>query len=102
MGAFRKAVNAMCRECIYDSGSEGTWRQQVEACTAPKCPLFSLRPRPVPQREDRPYSQTGPILGAETMNARPGCPDSQKPSTRRERTAEGPSIGTGEAIGGEP
>ena len=45
MVSLRKSINAMCRECIYDSnGGGGTWRQQVEACTSPKCPLFAVRP----------------------------------------------------------
>ena len=43
--SLRKAVDAKCRECIYDGGSGGgTWRQQVTACTSPKCPLFPVRP----------------------------------------------------------
>jgi hypothetical protein len=45
--SLRKAVDAKCRECIYDPYSgDGTWRQQVEGCTNPKCPLFPLRPLP--------------------------------------------------------
>ena len=45
MSGMRAAINAMCRQCLYDphSGS-GTWRQQVEACTSPGCPLYPLRP----------------------------------------------------------
>lgn len=43
--SMRGAINAMCRECIYDPLSGcGTWRQQVEGCTSPNCPLFPLRP----------------------------------------------------------
>ena len=42
---FRGKVNAKCIECIYDQHSgTGTWRQQVEACTAVKCPLYDVRP----------------------------------------------------------
>ena len=43
---FRARINAMCISCIYDDagGAGGTWRQQVEACTAPSCPLFDVRP----------------------------------------------------------
>jgi len=45
--SLRAAINAKCRECIYDPTSGGgTWREQVAACTAPKCPLFSVRPMP--------------------------------------------------------
>jgi hypothetical protein len=39
-----KAINEKCRECIYDSSCPGTWRQQIAACTSPKCPLFPYRP----------------------------------------------------------
>jgi hypothetical protein len=41
----KKAIDAFCKACIYDRGTPGTWRQQVEACTAPKCPLFAYRPK---------------------------------------------------------
>jgi hypothetical protein len=45
--SLRKAIDAKCRECIYDPHSgDGTWRQQVEGCTSPKCPLFAVRPLP--------------------------------------------------------
>ena len=41
----RLAIARMCRECIYDSSpGNGTWREQVEACTSPKCPLYIVRP----------------------------------------------------------
>ena len=42
--SMRKAIDAMCKHCIYDENGTGNWRQQVEACTPPKCPLFDLRP----------------------------------------------------------
>jgi len=49
MKSRKEAINAMCRECIYDPvGGIGNWRQQVEACSCPKCPLFDLRPVSVP------------------------------------------------------
>lgn len=41
----KQAINRFCRECIYDPhGGSGTWRQQVEACTSYKCPLYEVRP----------------------------------------------------------
>jgi len=44
--SMRKAINAFCKECIYDPlSSLGTWRQQTEGCTSPNCPLYELRPR---------------------------------------------------------
>lgn len=42
--SFRAAINTKCRECIYDPYAAGNWRQQVEACTAPNCALYPLRP----------------------------------------------------------
>lgn len=47
--SMRAAINAMCKACIYDPyGGSGTWRQQVEACTSKKCPLFEFRPISAP------------------------------------------------------
>jgi hypothetical protein len=31
------AINAKCKDCIYDRRAPGTWRQQVEACTVRSC-----------------------------------------------------------------
>lgn len=43
--SLRAAVNAKCRSCIYDPGSgNGTWREQVEACSSSNCPLHPCRP----------------------------------------------------------
>ena len=43
--SFRDAINAKCKECIYDPiGGSGTWRAQTEACTSRDCPLFPVRP----------------------------------------------------------
>jgi hypothetical protein len=43
--SLRASIDAMCKSCIYDPvAGKGTWRQQVEACTAPHCPLFAVRP----------------------------------------------------------
>lgn len=43
--SLRAAINAKCRSCIYDPGSgNGTWREQVEACTSGNCPLHPFRP----------------------------------------------------------
>ena len=43
---MRAAINAMCKQCLYDPRAEGlgTWRQQIEACTATDCPLYAYRP----------------------------------------------------------
>lgn len=48
-----KAINAKCRECIYDPASGiGTWRQQVEACTCKSCPLYPVRPISSGEKEE--------------------------------------------------
>lgn len=44
--SLREAVNAKCRDCIYDELEPGRWRQQVAACTMVHCPLYALRPKP--------------------------------------------------------
>ena len=40
------AINAMCCMCIYDPDALGcgSWRKQVEDCTATTCPLYKYRP----------------------------------------------------------
>jgi hypothetical protein len=38
-----KAIDKMCKECIYDPGN-GSWRRQVEDCTRIQCPLYKHRP----------------------------------------------------------
>lgn len=44
--SLRGAIDAKCRECIYDQKSGlGSWREQVAACTSTTCPLFGVRPR---------------------------------------------------------
>lgn len=42
--SLRAAINAKCKDCIYDRLAGGTWRAQVEACTATTCPLYPYRP----------------------------------------------------------
>jgi hypothetical protein len=51
---LRGKINAKCVECVYDDiGGGGTWREQVEACTAVSCPLFSVRPVSRPETRVR-------------------------------------------------
>ena len=45
--SLRKAINDKCKECIYDSYSPGTWRQQTSECTSYSCALFPHRPLPI-------------------------------------------------------
>jgi hypothetical protein len=43
--SLRKAINAMCKDCVYGfKPGMGTWRQQTEACDITKCPLHPVRP----------------------------------------------------------
>lgn len=42
----QRAINAKCKDCIYDPlCGGGTWRQQTEACTITACALWPYRPR---------------------------------------------------------
>lgn len=50
--SLRKAIDLMCKSCLYEEGGGGTWRQQIEACTAPNCPLFPVRPRSKPKKRE--------------------------------------------------
>lgn len=51
--SLRALINAKCKECIYDPLSGcGTWRQQVEACTSRKCPLYPVRPVAAKGKDD--------------------------------------------------
>jgi len=43
--SLRAAINAKCKDCIYDPHSGlGNWRQQVTLCTIKTCPLWPVRP----------------------------------------------------------
>jgi hypothetical protein len=44
--AWRAAIDAKCKDCSYDRQAGGTWREQVAACSCPRCPLHPLRPLP--------------------------------------------------------
>ncbi|MDB6102555.1 MAG: hypothetical protein JWO52_2554 [Gammaproteobacteria bacterium] len=45
--SLRAAINAKCRECVFDAKCKGgTWREQVAQCSARHCPLWPYRPAP--------------------------------------------------------
>lgn len=44
--SLRDAVNAKCRECIYDPFAAGAWREQVATCASSHCALHGIRPVP--------------------------------------------------------
>jgi len=50
--SLRGAINDACKDCIYDDQDKGAgnWRQQVEACTVTKCPLYPVRPISKPKK----------------------------------------------------
>jgi len=39
------AIDAKCRDCIYDPYSKGNWKQQVHGCQIVTCALWPYRPR---------------------------------------------------------
>ena len=41
----QNAIEAKCKECIYDPLDDGTWRQQVEGCDLVDCSLWGYRPK---------------------------------------------------------
>ncbi len=44
---YVRAIEMKCAECLYDpKPGNGTWREQVGACTAHSCPLYGVRPLP--------------------------------------------------------
>ncbi|GEM_PF-4515505 len=50
----QKAINLMCKDCIYDDHEHGTWRQQVEDCPSRRsCPLWNFRPTSVGKKPAR-------------------------------------------------
>ncbi|MGH8258281.1 MAG: hypothetical protein ACREUG_01170 [Steroidobacteraceae bacterium] len=56
--SLRAAIDAMCKSCMYDPiGGVGTWRAQVERCTAYSCPLHRVRPKVRQRIEVRPEVQ---------------------------------------------
>jgi hypothetical protein len=42
--SLKAAVENMCKQCIYDTSADGTWRQQVENCSSTECALYDVRP----------------------------------------------------------
>lgn len=42
--SMRKAINAKCRDCIYDELAAGSAAVQIELCESIDCPLWPVRP----------------------------------------------------------
>lgn len=60
--SMRAAINAKCKDCIYDNCAPGTWRQQVEGCTIQTCPLWPHRPKAA-----KPKAPSGLSTDAKTL-----------------------------------
>jgi len=41
----QQAIEAKCKDCIYDPEVDGTWRQQAERCELVECSLWMFRPK---------------------------------------------------------
>ena len=51
--SLRAAIDAACKQCIYDPQAPGGWRQQTHLCSCQRCPLWPVRPlseSAIPQR----------------------------------------------------
>lgn len=47
MISLRKAIDAKCKDCIYDPKcGGGSWREQIAQCSSPSCPLWPIRTEP--------------------------------------------------------
>ena len=44
--SLRAAIDAKCKDCIYDTYAPGTWREQVAQCSSLDCALWPVRPAP--------------------------------------------------------
>ena len=40
----KQAIEANCRDCVYDPANSGNWRQQVTLCAVRECFLWPWRP----------------------------------------------------------
>lgn len=76
----KTAIDAFCKQCIYDPSARGNWRQQVEACEATNCPLYAYRPLTIATTKLKAKSATRPLTGAAlaTKLKAQGCPQGAK------------------------
>ena len=42
--SLRKAIDAMCKQCVYDPLAGGSWRRQTSECEVVDCALWEYRP----------------------------------------------------------
>jgi hypothetical protein len=56
----KAAIEAKCKDCIWDPEEPGNWRQQTGACTIRTCSLWPYRPRsaaPMPLPSETPEKE---------------------------------------------
>lgn len=61
--SLRNRIDQNCRDCIYDPGARGTWRQQVTLCAVESCAFHDVRPvtaAPIPESVLDYYHIVGP------------------------------------------
>ena len=59
--SLRAAINAKCKDCIYDPCAPGNWRQQTAACRITSCSLHPYRPLSRPGAKVHCDSETTPF-----------------------------------------
>lgn len=70
MKGSQKAINRMCKSCIYDPSARGTWRQQVTLCSVTACPLYAHRPQSTVKISDDILEYYGIAPGTEYGHSR--------------------------------
>ena len=65
----RRAIDLMCKDCIYDDHERGAWRMQTDDCPSTGCPLYNFRPRSTARGltdDSSPQNhEPAPVLGVE-------------------------------------
>ena len=81
--SLRRAIDANCKNCIYDNQAPGTWRQQVTLCSVASCSLYPVRPvtgSVIPESVLNYYSVTRPERDRYTLKNTPEGPFSDQTS----------------------
>ena len=63
--SLRAAINAKCRDCLYDEQAAGSAAVQIELCAAFTCPLWPVR-RVRPEADRGPYS--APVVAEQGLS----------------------------------
>ena len=66
--SLRGAINAKCKDCIWDEAEPGGPSHQIETCTVSRCPLWEVRPIRQQGRDWVPWSNA--VREAVRRNAR--------------------------------